>query len=73
MVLKKYQVSLKINPNAWLNKDVEAESMDEAKKAAKDFFTGIVGKDRMKKIYMGQNVVVIENKPLSQDADHQED
>lgn len=73
MVLKKYQVSLKINPNAWLNKDVEAENEKEAKTAAKDFFAGIVGKDRIKEIYKGENVVVIENKPLSQDTDHQED
>lgn len=72
-MLKKYLVSFKLNDHAWLNKSTEAENEKEAAAGVKEFFTGVVGKDRIKESYKGKNVVVKEINPSTQETDNQED
>lgn len=70
--VKKFEVSFQVLPNARFNKEVEAENEKEAMKIAKDFFTGIVGKDKIKVLYNNKNVVVKDITPLPT-TDYQED
>lgn len=72
MEMRKFEVSFQILPNARFNKEVEAETEKEAIKIAKDFFTGIVGKDKIKVLYNNKNVVVKDIIPLPT-KDHQEE
>ena len=72
MEIRKYEVSFQVLPNARFNKEVEAESEKEAVKIAKDFFTGIVGKDKIKVLYNNKNVVVKDITPLP-NTDYQEE
>ena len=70
--MKTYEVAYRINDHAQLCKVVEAESEKDAKAAAKDYFIGVFGKDRINETYKGKNVVCREIKKTIITEDHQE-
>jgi len=69
---KMYEVGYRINALARLCKVVEAENEKEAKAAAKEYFIGVFGKDRINETYKGKNVVCREIKEPIITEDHQE-
>ena len=70
--MKTYEVGYRINDFSRLCKVVEAESEKDAKAAAKDYFIGVFGKDRINESYKGKNVVCREIKEPIITEDHQE-
>ena len=71
--MKKYRVSFKLTPHAWLNREVEAETEKDAKASAKEFFVNTLGKERVEGVYKNKANVVCEeiNEPINKE-DYQE-
>ena len=63
--MRMFTVSYRINPNAWLNKDVEAETEKEAKASAKEYFIGIFGKEKIEATYKIKDNVRIAEKIIT--------
>ena len=71
--MKKYRISIKVSSHAWLNREVEAETEKDAKASAKEFFNGMLGKDRVEPIFKNKNVVCEEISEPIITEDYQED